>query len=205
MFFWNYSIYSYSGIGITEHTEYQFPKEQTLCWKQNSWRDKNWRDGSGPRKSGYTILLPKTGEDCQKDTILSAIGSRIDGILSHSFRNQNRSKKNTITANSVYSHSGIVPKEQTLSMTWTCVTMNVHQLQVEWGRVHNVHDWGIYYLWSPSQSASRRQSVGLLHSTKSLKHKQRWLEAQSGRIKGANSYMPRKCSHFKGAASPIIL
>ena len=30
-FFWDYSVYSYSGIGITEHTEYQyFPKEQTL-------------------------------------------------------------------------------------------------------------------------------------------------------------------------------
>ena len=29
-FFWDYSIDSYSGIRITEHTEYQFPKETTL-------------------------------------------------------------------------------------------------------------------------------------------------------------------------------
>ena len=30
-FVWAYSIYSYSGVGITEHTEYHFPKEKTLC------------------------------------------------------------------------------------------------------------------------------------------------------------------------------
>ena len=34
-FFWDYSIDSYSGIRITEHTEYQFPKEQTLCYSEN--------------------------------------------------------------------------------------------------------------------------------------------------------------------------
>ena len=33
--FWDYSVYSYSGVGITEHTEYQFPKEQTLCYSEN--------------------------------------------------------------------------------------------------------------------------------------------------------------------------
>ena len=27
-FFWDYSGYSYSGLGITEYTEYQFRKEQ---------------------------------------------------------------------------------------------------------------------------------------------------------------------------------
>ena len=34
-FFWDYSVDSYSGIRITEHTEYQFPKEQTLCYSEN--------------------------------------------------------------------------------------------------------------------------------------------------------------------------
>ena len=28
----DYSIYSYSGIGITEHTEYKLPKEQTVIF-----------------------------------------------------------------------------------------------------------------------------------------------------------------------------
>ena len=37
-FFWDYSIYSYSGITITKHTEYLFPKEQI------NWRDKNKGD-----------------------------------------------------------------------------------------------------------------------------------------------------------------
>ena len=34
-FFWECSVDSYSGIRITEHTEYQFPKEQTLCYSEN--------------------------------------------------------------------------------------------------------------------------------------------------------------------------
>ena len=33
--FWDYSVYSYSGVGITEDTEYQFPKEQTSCYSEN--------------------------------------------------------------------------------------------------------------------------------------------------------------------------
>ena len=44
-------------------------------------------------------------------TELTAIGSRIDGILFRSFWNQNWSQKNTIAINSMYSQSGIVPKE----------------------------------------------------------------------------------------------
>ena len=33
-FFRDYSVDSSSGIRITEHTEYQFPKEQTLCYSE---------------------------------------------------------------------------------------------------------------------------------------------------------------------------
>ena len=80
-----------------------------------------------PRKSRYAIFPPKDGRKLTKEhdhrlfclfrtnsySVNYAIGSgRIDGILFRSFRNQNRSQKNTITANSVYSHSGIVPKER---------------------------------------------------------------------------------------------
>ena len=73
------------------------------------------------------IFLQKDGQNCQNNTIIdysvyskqtaipsfvnSAIESRIDGLLFRSFWNQNRSQKNTITVNSVYSYSGLVPKE----------------------------------------------------------------------------------------------
>ena len=40
------------------------------------------------------------------------------GYYSGSFRNQNRSQKNTITTNSVYSHSGIVPIERACTITF---------------------------------------------------------------------------------------
>ena len=39
-FFWGYSGYSYSGLGIKEHTEFQFLKERSYIfqiWKRN-WR-----------------------------------------------------------------------------------------------------------------------------------------------------------------------
>ena len=35
-FFWGYSIYSYSGLGITEYKEFQFRKERSLIWKRNT-------------------------------------------------------------------------------------------------------------------------------------------------------------------------
>ena len=140
-FFWDYSVDSYSGIRITEHTEYQFPKEQTLCYSENRIADVTKIKAMRPRKSGYAIFPPKDGRKLPKEhdyrlfclfrtnrySVNSAIGSRIDGILFRSFQNQNRSQKNTITANSVYSHSGIVPKEHALSyyitawITFTCM------------------------------------------------------------------------------------
>ena len=58
-FFWDYSIDSYSGIRITEHTEYQFPKEQTLCYSENRIADVTKIKAMRPRKSGYAIFPPK--------------------------------------------------------------------------------------------------------------------------------------------------
>ena len=124
-FFWDYSINFYSGIRITEHSEYQFPKEQTLCYSENRIADVTKIKAMRPRKSGYAIFCQKTGENCHNKhdhwlfclfrtnrysiySLNSAIRSRIDGILFRSFWNQNRSQKNTITANSVYSHSRII-------------------------------------------------------------------------------------------------
>ena len=92
-----------------------------------------------PRRSWYTIFPPKDGGEHDYQlfclfwtnrysvySVNSAIGSRIDGILFRSFWNQNRSQKNTITTNSVYSHSGTVLNKCTLSdasiliySTWT--------------------------------------------------------------------------------------
>ena len=87
-----------------------------------------------PRKSGYddfsakrqakitkrtrlpTIFCLFHTNRCSVYSINSAIGSRIDRILFHSFRNQNRSPKKTV--NSLYSNSRIVPKEHALS--WSC-------------------------------------------------------------------------------------
>ena len=41
-FYWNYSVDSYSGIRITENTEYQFPKENidVLTWQKLGRRDR---------------------------------------------------------------------------------------------------------------------------------------------------------------------
>ena len=58
-FFWDYSVDSYSGIRITEHTEYQFPKEQTLCYSENRIADVTKMKAMRPRKSGYAIFPPK--------------------------------------------------------------------------------------------------------------------------------------------------
>ena len=58
-FVWDYSIYSYSGVGTTEHTEYQFPEEKT---------DKilrRWDRGN----LGTPSYRQKTDENCQKNTI----------------------------------------------------------------------------------------------------------------------------------------
>ena len=84
-----------------------------------------------PRKSVRATFPPKEGRKLPKEhdywifclfrtnhnsvySVNSAVVSRIDGILFCSFRNKNRFQKNTITANSVYSNSGIVPKEHAL-------------------------------------------------------------------------------------------
>ena len=135
-FFWDYSVYSYSGI---RHTEYQFPKEQTLCYSENRIADVTKNKAMRLSKSGYTIF-PKDRQKLPKEhdyqlfcllrtncySVNSAIGSRIDGILFCSFRNHNRCQKNKIPANSVYSHSGIAPKEHALiqSRWWILVNCN---------------------------------------------------------------------------------
>ena len=62
-FYWNYSVDSYSGIRITENTEYQFPKENTdvLTWQKLGRRDRG--------SLGTQFSRRKTGENCQTNTI----------------------------------------------------------------------------------------------------------------------------------------
>ena len=68
-FFWDCFVDSYSGIRITEHTEYQFPKEQTLCYSENKIADVTKIKAMRPRKTGYAIFPPKDGRKLPKDTI----------------------------------------------------------------------------------------------------------------------------------------
>ena len=35
-FFWGHSGYSYSGLGITEYTEFHFRKEHSLCFRSGN-------------------------------------------------------------------------------------------------------------------------------------------------------------------------
>ena len=126
---WDYSVDSYSGIRIIEHTEYQFPKEQTFC--ANRIADVTKIKATRPRKFGSVrnILAERQTKIAKQHdhrlfcvfrtnrySVNSAIGSETDRILFRSFRNQKRSQKNTVTVYSVYSHSRIVPKERALSI-----------------------------------------------------------------------------------------
>ena len=130
-FLGDYSVYSYSGIGITEQYRISIPKRTdfVLFWKQNrAIVTKN--EGDETEEFLVRHFLAKRRAKIAKRTrlysiltiysVYSAIGSRTDGIPFHSFRNHNRSQKNTITTNSVYSHSGIVPKAERALCVSSC-------------------------------------------------------------------------------------
>ena len=51
----------------TEHTEYQFPKEQTLCYSENRIADVTKIKVMRPRKSGYAMFPPKDGRKLPKE------------------------------------------------------------------------------------------------------------------------------------------
>ena len=106
-FFWDYSVYSYFGIGITEYTEYQFPIKQIACYSENRIADMIKRD-----QRGRAIFPPKYY------SVHSAIGSRMNGIA---FRNRNSSWKNTGTVYSGIGINGIVPKERAPILTTSLI------------------------------------------------------------------------------------
>ena len=63
------------------------------------------------------IHLPILSEPYSGHSVHSAIGSRMNGIVFRSFKKRNRSQKNTNTVYSMYSYSGIVPKERALNLS----------------------------------------------------------------------------------------
>ena len=54
-FFWDYSGYFYSGLGITEYTEFQFSKERPF-WK---WKTHGWGD-LRTTTSAHALVCPET-------------------------------------------------------------------------------------------------------------------------------------------------
>ena len=132
-FYWDYSGYPYSGLGITQYTEFQLPKERSFILKtEYSWR--RWPD---LRTSTYsnrkpddrrgqphwisrqkfpkrTRILRIPSKPYSVHSVHSAIGSRMNGKIFLSFRKRNSSQKNTNTVYSENSYSGIVSKERTL-------------------------------------------------------------------------------------------
>ena len=66
-FFWDYSVGSYSGIRITEHTEYQFPEEQTLCYSESRIAGVTKIKVMRLRKSGCAHFLLKDRRQLPKE------------------------------------------------------------------------------------------------------------------------------------------
>ena len=84
-------------------------------------------------KRTHVLLIPS--EPYSGHSVHSAIGSRMNRIVFRSFRKRNRSQKNTNTTYSVYSYSGIVPKERAL--TTEKRTLGLH--------VNILRSWFTYY------------------------------------------------------------
>ena len=126
-FFWGYS---YSGLGITEYTEFQFRKERSYMfqiWKRNRrWpenycicaRDRRGRPGRISRHKfpKRTRILSISSKPHSFHSVHSAPYNRTNGMIFRSFRKRNSSQKNTNTVYSEYSYSGIVPKERALGL-----------------------------------------------------------------------------------------
>ena len=130
-FFWGYSGYSYSGLGITEYTEFQFRKERSdmfqienriggdlrtaiyLCMHFDGGRVGFAAKNNYPKRM-LIQRLSSLSKPHSFHSVHSAIRGRMNRMIFRSFRKRNSSQKNTNTIHSEYSYSGIVPKECTL-------------------------------------------------------------------------------------------
>ena len=142
-FFWDYSGYSYSGLGITEYKEFQFSKERLFIRKtESSWlrcpenyyvfqpearRRRRGRPRWISRQSfpKRTRILRIPSKPYFVHSVHSAIVSRMKRMIFRSFRKRNSSQKNTNTVYSEYSYPGIVPKEHAQSFTHACITLPI--------------------------------------------------------------------------------
>ena len=111
--------YSYSGLGTTEYTEFQFRKERSWIWKRNTHGGGDLKTTSKrPHRISRQIFPKRTrilsipSKPYSFHSVHSAIRSRMNGMIFRSFRKRNSSQKNTNTVYSEYSYSGIVPKER---------------------------------------------------------------------------------------------
>ena len=82
-FFWDYSVDSYSGIRITEHTDYQFPKEQTLCYSENRIADVTKNEGDETEEVWVHHFPAKRRAKIAKRTQLPAILSILNKPVFH--------------------------------------------------------------------------------------------------------------------------
>ena len=123
-FFWGYSGYSYSGLGITEYTKFQLRKERSYMfqiWKRNRrWPEASHDRRGRPRRISRqkfpkrTRILSIPSKPHSFHSVHSAIGSRMNGMIFRSSRKRNNTQKNTNTVHSEYSYSGIIPKQRAL-------------------------------------------------------------------------------------------
>ena len=110
LIFWSYSSYSYSGLGITEYTEFQFRKVRSLIWKRNThgggdlrttmsahalecqqtWRLRRISRRKFPKR---TRILSIPRKPYSFHSVQSVIGSRMKGIIFRSFRKRNSFEK----------------------------------------------------------------------------------------------------------------
>ena len=120
-FLWGRSSCSYSGLGITEYTEFQFRKERSQIWKRNTHGGGDlrttmsahaldcqrtlWRRISRQKIPKRTPILCIPSKPYSFYSVHSAIGSRMNGLIFRSFRKRNSSQKNTNTIYSEYSYS----------------------------------------------------------------------------------------------------
>ena len=95
-FFWGYSSYSYSGLGLTEYTEFLFRKERSKFWKRNThgggdlgntiparrdWRERPRRI-SRQKFPKRTRILCIPSKPYSFHSVHSAIGSRMNAVHS---------------------------------------------------------------------------------------------------------------------------
>ena len=102
------------GISISKRTLLHV--SDLVSFQPEASRDRRgWpRRISGQKFPKRTRILSIPNKPHSFHSVHSAIGSRMNGMIFHSFRKRNSSQKNTYTVYSEYSFSGIVPKERAL-------------------------------------------------------------------------------------------